>query len=212
MVEQRTENPRVEGSSPPPTTIFIMEKSSSKKIITTALIAAIYASCTLVCNLVLPVISWGLVQIRISEAICVVALFTPLSIPGLTIGCVIANLCNVAISGTGILGMFDVVFGSLATCIGAIICWKLRHKKVIAIGAFVLTNAIIIPAYLPFLMMGAGIYTIPFTDIALDGAYVWMYLFGVVSLAIGEAFSVFVLGIPLSNAISVALKDRVDKN
>lgn len=187
-----------------------MKESHSKKIISIALIAAIYASLTLVCNLVLPVISWGLVQIRVSEAVCVVALFTPFATPGLTIGCVIANLCNIAISGTGIIGLFDVVFGSLATCIGAIFCWKLREKKVIALSSFVVTNALIIPAYLPIVMMGAGIYTIPFTGISLDGAYLWMYLFGVVSIAIGEAFSVYVLGIPLSNALFKTFKDRSD--
>lgn len=186
-----------------------MKESRSRKIVSIALIAAIYASLTLVCNLVLPVISWGLVQIRVSEAVCVIALFTPLAIPGLTVGCVIANLCNIAISGTGIIGLFDVVFGSLATCIGAVLCWKLREKRAVALSAFVVSNALIIPAYLPIVMTGAGIYTIPFTDISLDGAYLWMYLFGLISIAIGEAFSIYILGIPLSNAVEKSLQDRL---
>lgn len=53
--------------------------------------------------------------------------FTPAAIPGLTLGCVIANVMNIVISGTGMLGMLDVVFGSLATFAGALFTWKMRR-------------------------------------------------------------------------------------
>lgn len=166
-----------------------------------AVIAAVYAVLTLLTILFLQGLAWGPIQFRISEAVCVVALFTPAAIPGLTVGCIIANLANTVISGTGALGMLDVVFGSLATCIGAILCWKLRSRPALAIGSFVLTNALIVPAYLPILLMGLGYYTIPFTDISIDGAYLPMYLFGLIATGLGEAVVIYALGWPLSLAL-----------
>ena len=165
------------------------------------IIAAVYAAATLVCNLVLPGLSWGPIQIRISESICALSLLTPAAIPGLTIGCVIANALNTLISGTGALGLLDVCFGSLATFFGAWLCWKFHDKGNIALIFPVVANALIVPAYLPILLQFSGFYTIPFTDISLDGYWIWMYLFGVVGIAVGEAFSVFCLGIPVKNAL-----------
>ena len=62
-------------------------------------------------------------------------------------------------------------------------------------------SAVIVPAYLPLLLQGLGFYTIPFTSIALDGAYVPMYLFGLVATGIGEALVMYVLGLPLLSAL-----------
>lgn len=173
----------------------------SRYLAQAGMIAALYAAATLICMLLLQGLAWGPVQFRISEAICVVAVLTPAAIPGLTVGCIIANLVNMVISGTGALGLLDVVFGSAATLIGSVLCWKLRQRPALAIGSFVLTNALIVPAYLPLLLQGLGFYTIPFTDIALDGAYVPMYLFGVIATGIGEVLVIYVLGLPLLKAL-----------
>ncbi len=178
------------------------ELSRTQYISQTALIAALYAAATLVALLFLQGFAWGPVQFRISEAICVVALYTPAAMPGLTIGCVIANLINCVISGTGALGLLDVVFGSLATLLGSIMCWKLRKRPALAISGFVLANALIVPAYLPILLEGLGFYTIPFTDISIDGAYLPMYLFGVIATGIGEAAVMYILGYPLSKLLA----------
>ena len=124
--------------------------------------------------------------------------------PGLTIGCVIANLANMVISGTGVLGLLDVVFGSAATLVGALWCRKFAEKPAIALLGPVLANALIVPAYLPILLQGLGFYTIPFTTISLDGAYLPMYLFGLVATGIGEAVVVYVLGMPLIAALRKA--------
>lgn len=185
-----------------------MQLTKSQFISQTALIAALYAVATLVALLFLQGLAWGPVQLRLSEAICVVALFTPAAIPGLTIGCIIANLANCLISGLGALGFLDVVFGSLATLIGSVICWKLRNKPALAIGGFVVANALIVPAYLPILLQGLGYYTIPFTNISIDGVYVAMYLFGVVFTGIGEAIVIYALGLPLAKAISSYLNRK----
>ena len=125
----------------------------------------------------------------------------PAAVPGLTIGCIIANLMALAINGTGALGMLDVVFGSLATFLGALWCWKMRERPKVALLGPVIANALIVPAYLPLLLQGLGYYTIPFTSIALDGLYLPMYLFGVVATGLGEALVMYVLGLPLLSAL-----------
>lgn len=175
--------------------------SRTTAIARTGMIAAVYAAATLVALLALQGLAWGPVQFRISEAVCVLALFTPNAIPGLTIGCALANLIALAINGTGALGLLDVVFGSLATCLGALWCWKMRGNPKIAVLGPVIANALIVPAYLPLLLQGMGFYTIPFTTIALDGAYIPMYLFGLVATGIGEALVMYVLGLPLLAAL-----------
>ena len=164
-------------------------------------IAAVYAAATLITLMLLQGLAWGPVQFRVSEAICVVAVLTPAAVPGLTVGCIIANLFAMVINGTGALGLLDVVFGSIATCIGAWFCWRLRKRPGIALLGPVLANALIVPAYLPILLQGLGYYTIPFTGISLDGAYLPMYLFGVAATGIGEAVVVYGLGLPLLTAL-----------
>ena len=74
-----------------------------------AVIAALYV----VLTMVFAPISFGPVQVRIAEALCILPMFTPAAIPGLFIGCLIANLI-----GGGII--LDVIFGSIATLIGAV--------------------------------------------------------------------------------------------
>lgn len=165
-------------------------------------IAAAYAACTLIALLFLGSLAWGPIQFRVSEALCVLALFTPAAIPGLTLGCVIANVMNIVISGTGMLGMLDVVFGSLATFAGALFTWKMRHHPLVALAGPVLANALIVPAYLPLLLQGVGFYTIPFTTISLDNSWLFMYLFGLVTTGVGEAVIMYVLGYPLARSLA----------
>lgn len=165
-------------------------------------IAAVYAACTLIALLFLGSLAWGPIQFRVSEALCVLALFTPAAIPGLTLGCVIANVMNIVISGTGMLGMLDVVFGSLATFAGALFTWKMRRHPPVALAGPVLANALIVPAYLPLLLQGVGFYTIPFTTISLDNSWLFMYLFGLVTTGVGEAVIMYVLGYPLARSLA----------
>ena len=177
------------------------ELSRSTYVAQAGMIAAVYCVCTLIAMLMLQGLAWGPVQFRISEALCVLALFTPAAVPGLTVGCVIANLVNMAISGMGALGLLDVVFGSLATLIGALFCRRFAENPKVALLGPVLANALIVPLYLPLILQGLGFYTIPFTSISLDGAYIAMYLFGVISVGLGEAVVVYALGYPLSRAL-----------
>lgn len=174
----------------------------SNYIARVGVIAAAYAACTLIALLFLGSLAWGPIQFRVSEALCALALFTPAAIPGLTLGCVIANVMNIVISGTGMLGMLDVVFGSLATFAGACFTYKMRRRPLLALAGPVLANALIVPAYLPLLLRGIGFYTIPFTTISLDNSWLLMYLFGLVTTGAGEAVIMYVLGYPLSRSLA----------
>ena len=177
----------------------------SKFVAQAGMIAALYTAATLVAIMLLQGLAWGPVQFRVSEALCVLAAVTPAAIPGLTAGCVLANLIALVINGTGALGMLDVAFGSCATFAGALWCWKLRAKPRLALLGPVLANALIVPAYLPLLLQGLGYYTIPFTSISIDGAYLPMYLFGAAAIGLGEAVVVYALGLPLLKTLKKIL-------
>lgn len=165
-------------------------------------IAAAYAATTLICMLFMGSLAWGPVQFRISEALTVLALFTPAAAPGLTLGCAIANLANIVVGGVGPLGLLDVVFGSLATFLAATWMRRFRARPLLALAGPVVFNALIVPAYLPLMLMGLGFYTVPFTGIALDGIWWAMYLFGLLATAAGEAVVLYALGLPLQRALA----------
>ena len=178
--------------------------ASAHKITKTATVAALYAAATLLVMLCLSGFAWGPIQFRVSEALCVLALFFPEAIVGLTLGCVLANLINIVLSASGFLGLLDVVFGSLATCLGALFTWRFRARPALALLGPVIANALIVPAYLPLILQGLGFYTVPFTEISLDGSYLLMYAFGFVVIGLGEAAVIYILGVPLARALTAA--------
>ena len=91
----------------------------------TAIIAAMYAALTYAQSFLLPGTTTAAIQFRASEALNVLALFTPAAIPGLTLGCVISNFYSI---GQGL--PLDMIFGSIAT-LGATLCiWFLRNAKI----------------------------------------------------------------------------------
>ena len=109
-----------------------------KKLLTTrslcisAAIAALYAALTVL----LAPISYGPVQCRISEAMTLLPILLPQAVPGLFIGCVIANLF------TGMIT--DAIFGSLATLIAALGTYLLRKKPLLAAACPVIANGVIV--------------------------------------------------------------------
>jgi uncharacterized membrane protein len=172
--------------------------SKSRYLAQAGMIAAAYATFTIICILFLGSLAWGLIQFRISEALTILAVFTSAAVPGLSIGCFFANLIAIPLTGSGLTGLFDVFFGSLATLLGALWCRKFRDHTGIALLGPVIANALIVPAYLPIILQGLGLYTIPFTTIDLEAfGYLFVYLFGVLCTGIGEAVVVYALGLPL---------------
>lgn len=175
------------------------EKRGSKYLAQAGVIAAVYAVLTIGAMQIFGFLSWGLVQFRISEALVVLPLLGPAAIPGLTVGCILANLLNMAQAGP--MGWLDVVFGSLATLIGSIWTYKFRSRPVVALLGPVVANALIVASYLPLILKGLGLYTIPLTSISLETSYLAMYAFGVISVGLGEAVVVYSLGLPLYHAL-----------
>ena len=105
-----------------------------------AMIAALYVVLTFIANLA--GLASGVIQVRLSEALTILPVFTAAAVPGLAIGCVLANL----LTGCAI---WDVVFGSLATLIGAVGTRLLRGQSpVLAVLPPILSNIIIVPLVL----------------------------------------------------------------
>lgn len=135
-----------------------MKKTNVKSITYASIIASLYIVLTFIANSL--GLASGVIQVRISEALTILPVFTPAAIPGLFVGCLISNI----IMGSVI---WDVIFGSIATLIGAIGTYALRKHKYLAPVPPILANAIIVPfvliyAYgakeaLPYLMLTVGI-------------------------------------------------------
>ncbi|WP_339061167.1 QueT transporter family protein [Tepidibacillus marianensis] len=130
-------------------------KFNLRSITFIAAIVAIYAVLTIA---VAP-LSYGMIQFRVSEALTILPFFTPLAIPGLFIGVLIANFFSS-------LGMVDVIVGSAATLIAAIWTYRIKNKWLVPIPA-ILVNGIIIgaeigilegkPSLIPIAMLWVGI-------------------------------------------------------
>lgn len=95
-----------------------MKNKQVLPMVQAALIAAMYVVLTWLANIF--GLANGAIQVRFSEALTILPYFTPAAIPGLFVGCVISN----TITGAAV---WDILFGSLATLIGAFFTYKLRH-------------------------------------------------------------------------------------
>ena len=164
------------------------------------MIAAVYGALTILTIQFLGGLAWGPIQLRLSEAVTVVAFFTPAAIPGLTIGSVVANLYAFATTGNP-LSLFDVVLGSVGTMLGAWWTWRFRSTTWLGLLGPVVTNSLIVPLYLPLLLRSFGLTEVPGLGLSLSGN--WLPLYGalVASVAIGEAVVMYGLGLPLLIAL-----------
>lgn len=145
-----------------------------------AIIAAVYTALTWLCALV--GLSSGVIQVRVSEALCVLPLFTPAAIPGLTLGCVISNLI------CGSLPL-DVLFGSLATLAGAVAAYfigKAASKR----------DSLFLKLLVPLPNIAANTAVIPWVLRLVYGesGAVWYFA---LTVGIGEIISSAAVGIPL---------------
>ena len=135
-----------------------MKKNKVLFLTQAAMIAALYVVLTFVSNAF--GLASGAIQIRISEALTILPYFSPVAVPGLFIGCIISNL----LTGCALL---DVIFGSLATLLGAVGTRILRKWKWLAplppivsntvIVPFVLTYVYALPGGIPYFMLTIGI-------------------------------------------------------
>lgn len=145
-----------------------MKNKGTRFITSSAIIAALYVVLTMLAN-ALGLANFA-IQLRFSEALTILPLFTGAAIPGLFVGCLISNL----ISGCVI---WDVIFGSLATLIGAIGTYLLRKKRFLPYLPPIISNTLIVPLVLVYAYGMEG--TLPFF---------------MLTVAMGEILSCGVLG------------------
>ena len=145
-------------------------------------VAAIYV---VLCMALQP-FSYGAVQVRVAEALCLLPVFGPEYIAGVVLGCFLANLLGSTI--------VDVIFGTLATLLACLVTYKLRDIRV---------KGLAIPASLPpvvFNMIIVGAFEITF--FFSDGAPTAMLaVFNAVTVGIGELISCTILGVALVKLI-----------
>jgi uncharacterized membrane protein len=146
---------------------------STRYIAKIGIIGSLYA----VITFVLAFASYGPIQVRVSEALTVLAYITPAAIPGLFVGCALANINSPA-------GIVDVVGGSLCTVLAAFLTFLLSRikKPILAPLPPVLINA-----------FGVSLYLHPLWE--------WNYWFTVLWVGIGEIAACFILGYPLLKMI-----------
>ena len=159
------------------TTLFICQA---------AMIAALYVALTWLSHAF--GLDSGVIQCRISEALCILPIFTPAAIPGLTIGCVISNLTMGCV-------WQDIIFGSFATLLGAVGAYFLRkgQLKWLAPIPTIVANAAIIPFVLKYAY-------------GMEDAFWFMVL----TVAIGEVISAGIFGTALSVALA-PVKNKIFK-
>ena len=127
-------------------------KCKTSFITKAAVIAALYVVLTELSTMM--GLSSGVIQCRLSEMFTVLPIFTPAAIPGLFIGCLISN-----IMAGGVI--WDVVFGSIATLLGAAGAWLLRKKSVYLVPLpTIAANMLIVPFVLRFAYGAEG--SLPF--------------------------------------------------
>ena len=131
-----------------------------------AIIAALYAATTLL----LAPISYGEIQVRLSESLTLLPILLPEAVPALTIGCLLANVL-------GGCTIFDIVFGTLATLLAALCTRRLRERQLLASAMPVLFNGVIVGAIVHFAY--APVIPLPLC---------------MLSVALGEAISCMLLG------------------
>lgn len=112
-----------------------------RTLTTAAIIAALYVVLTVVSSML--GLASGAIQVRLSEALTVLPYFTPAAVPGVTIGCLLANILTGA-------PLPDVIFGTLASFLGVLGGYALRKKKYLVALPTILSNALIIPLVLQY--------------------------------------------------------------
>ena len=153
-----------------------------------ALIAALYVALTYLQNLLIPGSASWAIQFRASEALCILALFTPAAIPGLSIGCLVFNL-----SYSGALPL-DPLVGTAATVLATAAMWFSRKWTVKGFPLF----ALLMPAVFNAFLVGWEL------DLYIGGGF-WL---NALYVAIGEAAVLLTLGTALFYAMKARHLDQ----
>ncbi len=156
-----------------------MKNKKALHLTQAALVGAMYFVLTWLSNFF--GLASGAVQLRLSEALCVLPFFMPSAVPGLFVGCLLSNLSMGNV-------IWDTLFGSLATLIGAFVASKLKNKWLVPLPT-VIANTVIVPFVVLFC------YT-------PEVKSVWVYAVITAGVFAGEVLSAYVLGIVLLLALN----------
>ena len=158
----------------------------TKKLVRYAFIAALYAAV----SLALAPISYGPMQVRVSEALTLLPVLCADAVPGVALGCFVTNLVGV-FTGANVLGALDIVLGTAATLCAALCTRALRRVRT---GPFALAAAV--PPVLLNAVVVGGELTFAFGPRTAGG-----FAFQAAWVALGEALACFALGVPLVRLI-----------
>lgn len=147
-------------------------------IISAALIAAAYAALTFLSGVF--GLAFGPVQLRLSEVLTILPVFTPAAIPGLAVGCFISNI--------GSFNVIDMVFGTLATLAAAFLTYYLRNVKFKGVPFLALLPPVIINAVV--IGFEIAIFFMP------DTSFIWAFLISAAQIGISQFIVCFIFGIP----------------
>lgn len=144
----------------------------TKFITHSGVIAALYVVLTMVATAM--GLSSGAVQVRFSEALCILPVFTTAAIPGLFVGCIISNILSGCV-------LWDIVFGSIATLLGAIGTYFLKKRRFLACIPPIMANTIIVPLVLryayglgdAYLILAAGVFAGEVISVGVLGQLVY---------------------------------------
>ena len=156
-----------------------MKKLNVKSVTAAGLVAGIYVLLT-----VIPPfnqLSYGMVQVRFSEALMILCICSPSAVFGCVIGCLVSNFLS------PFPNLFDIVFGTLATVIAAVILYRYKGffaKKIwLSPIPVILSNALIVSVYLPSMITPSEALSLP------------VYCTYALSIALGEAIATYGIGI-----------------
>ena len=168
-------------------------REKNKKMIRFVVLNGLIAGLYVVFTLPFANIAYGPIQFRLAEVLTVFPAFSALTIPGVTLGCFIANLIN-----PNNLGPVDIIGGTFATLIAGYFSWLIGKKnKPLGIIPPIVFNGLIVGGYLPFLLVDEG------STVTAQAVGISM-----LSVAGSEAVLLVVLGLPLIAVISkTKLKD-----
>ncbi len=161
-----------------------MQKRNAKTLfwVQGALIAALYVALNFAQELIIPTSTTGIVQVRLSEVLNVLALFMPAAIPGLTVGCLLSNLITV-----GVMPL-DMILGASATLMAAVCIYALKNIKLFKIPLL----SMLMPVIFNGLIIGLELEIF-----YIQGSFEFVgFLTQAGLVALGELISCVVLGIP----------------
>lgn len=168
-----------------------MKQWNGRAVATCAMIAALYTAI----SLALAMASYGVTQIRVAECLTLLPVLSPLGIYGVTVGCLLTNILGVAL---GLNMPVDILFGTLATAVAAVLSWNMRRLRI---------RRLAIPSAIPPILVNGLVIGLELTW--LSGSFQWdVFWTCAVSVTVGQIIPCLVLGVLL---IWVLEKKGLDK-